>query len=110
MPDNKQTSKPSSGASGSPATSPGLAEALKRLNDSLDGLSSSVDAFIVENADNSPPVDETIQAMAADRARLARELDEAEARAVRLGETNSEVAKRIVGAMEIVRGVLDRTP
>ena len=48
-----------------------------------------------------------IQRMTADRGRLARELDQALARADRLEKANREVSQRLVDAMERVRGVLD---
>jgi len=53
--------------------------------------------------------DEEVQRMADDRAKLARELDSARSHSEKLKETNSEVSKRLVGAMEMVRGVLDKS-
>ena len=44
----------------------------------------------------------------ADRARLAQELDNSEARGERLQEANREVSRRLVTAMETIRAVLDR--
>jgi hypothetical protein len=49
-----------------------------------------------------------VQRMGADRARLAQEIDKAEARAERLAEVNREVSRRLVAAMETIRAVLDR--
>ena len=46
--------------------------------------------------------------MNADRAKLATELDNSEARAERLEEANKEVSRRLVTAMETIRAVLDR--
>lgn len=43
-----------------------------------------------------------------DRSRLAQTLDQAEARSARLEETNREVSRRLVAAMESIRGVLER--
>jgi chromosome segregation ATPase len=43
-----------------------------------------------------------------DRSRLANALDSAEARAARLEETNKDVSRRLVAAMETIRGVLSR--
>ena len=40
--------------------------------------------------------------------RLAQELDSSEARAERLEQTNKEVSRRLVTAMETIRAVLDR--
>ena len=45
--------------------------------------------------------------MAEDRARLAQELDSSQERANRLAETNREVSRRLVNAMETVRNVMD---
>ena len=47
-----------------------------------------------------------IQALGADRARLASELDQASARSRRLESANREVAQRIAQAIETIRGVL----
>lgn len=83
-----------------------LAEALARLNQALDSLDKAVDATIESNS-QVRSADEEVQRMSDDRARLARDLDGAEARANRLADTNKEVSKRLVGAMETVRSVLD---
>lgn len=48
-----------------------------------------------------------IQRMTADRGRLAGELDEAKAHAGRLEEANREVSRRLVGAMETIRAVIE---
>ncbi|MDR3373677.1 MAG: DUF4164 domain-containing protein [Ancalomicrobiaceae bacterium] len=42
-----------------------------------------------------------------DRSRLAQDLDEEKTRAGRLEETNREVSRRLVAAMESIRSVLD---
>lgn len=52
--------------------------------------------------------DAEVQRMNVDRARLAQELDTAEARAERLSEVNREVSRRLVAAMETIRAVIDR--
>ena len=88
------------------SAAPGLAEALARLNKAISDLEASVDVSV--KAINEPlSSDEQVQRMADDRAKLGRELDAAEARSVRLSQTNSEVSRRLVGAMEMVRSVLD---
>ncbi len=83
-----------------------LSEAFERLNLALDSLDKAVDT-IVESKNEVRSADEEVQRMADDRARLARDLDGAEARANVLSNTNKEVSKRLVGAMETVRSVLD---
>lgn len=84
-----------------------LVSALAKLNTALAGLDNAVDTAI-ESRSKVRSGDEEVQRMADDRARLARELDGAEAKASRLADTNSEVSRRLVGAMEMVRGVLDK--
>ena len=49
-----------------------------------------------------------VQRMGADRTRLAESLDSAEERAMRLENTNREVSRRLVEAMESIRTVLDK--
>ena len=88
-------------------TGKGLAAALARLNNALDSLDNAVEASIESNG-NKRSSGEEIQRMAEDRARLAQELDSSENRANRLEETNREVSRRLVAAMETVRGVLDQ--
>ncbi len=103
-----ETSSGGEGSTPSKHHSPAsVAEALARLNDALDRLDGAVSASR-DNAAQQKSPDEEIQHMNDDRAKLARELDVAEARANRLTETNSEVSRRLVGAMEMVRGVLDK--
>lgn len=53
-------------------------------------------------------VEAEVQRMGADRSRLAESLDNAEARSKRLEDTNREVSRRLVNAMESIRNVLDR--
>lgn len=89
-------------------TTDALASALAKLNAALTGLDDAVDSSI-ESRTKIRSGDEEVQRMADDRARLARDLDGAEAKAERLAQTNSEVSRRLVGAMEMVRGVLDKS-
>ncbi len=83
-------------------------DALARLNTALDSLDGAVESAL-DSRNKVRSSDEEIQRMADDRAKLAGELDNTEARAKRLSDTNSEVSRRLVNAMEIVRGVLDQT-
>jgi len=85
-----------------------LAAALARLNDALDSLEKEADRAL-EASGTVHTADEEVQRMAEDRAKLARELDNAQSHTEKLKETNSEVSKRLVGAMEMVRGVLDQS-
>jgi hypothetical protein len=90
------------GAPGGP-----VADAMARLNRSLDLLE---DAISVQLERELETIDATaeVQRMGADRTRLALSLDEAEARSRRLESANREVSRRLVGAMEAIRAVLDR--
>jgi len=85
-----------------------LAASLAKLNKALSGLEDAVSSSI-ESRTKVRSGDEEVQRMADDRAKLARDLDNAEAKADRLAKTNSEVSRRLVGAMEMVRGVLDKS-
>jgi Domain of unknown function (DUF4164) len=49
-----------------------------------------------------------VQRMNVDRARLAQELDSAEAKSERLADVNREVSRRLVSAMETIRSVLGK--
>ena len=84
-----------------------LREVLDRLSRAIEALEAAVDARLEEESDFSEAEAE-VQRMGADRARLAQEIDQAEARAERLAEVNREVSRRLVTAMESIRAVLDR--
>jgi len=84
-----------------------LREALERLNKGIERLEASVDDRLEKEQDYAE-ADAEVQRMNTDRARLAQEIDKAEARAERLAEVNREVSRRLVTAMETIRAVLDR--
>jgi molecular chaperone GrpE (heat shock protein) len=84
-----------------------LKEVLARLGRAMDALENSVSARLEHDQDYSEAEAE-VQRMNADRARLAQELDNSEARSERLEEANKEVSRRLVTAMETIRAVLDR--
>lgn len=96
--DAKVGSQSKSGAASGTKT---LAQALKRLNDAIDILEEKSASV------NPSDRDQELQRMADDRSRLGRDLDASEARAARLKEVNSDVSRRLVKAMEMVRGVLE---
>lgn len=83
-----------------------LAEAFERIDAALQALDATVDAHLENHLDNAAAAAE-VQRLNADRARLARALDEAEARAARLDEVNRDVSRRLVAAMETIRSVLE---
>ena len=82
----------------------GLAD---RLNNALNLLERAIDAR-VERESELADTEAEVQRMGADRTRLAESLDEAQARAQRLENSNREVSRRLVDAMESIRAVLDR--
>ena len=84
-----------------------LREVISRLGKAIDTLEHAVAARLEHEQDYSE-ADAEVQRMNADRARLAQELDNSEARAERLEDANKEVSRRLVTAMETIRAVLDR--
>ena len=84
-----------------------LKEVIARLGRAMDALDNAVVARLEHEQDYSEAEAE-VQRMNADRARLAQELDNSEARGERLEEANKEVSRRLVTAMETIRAVLDR--
>ena len=84
-----------------------LSQVLDRLDRALTALDNAVDRSS-EMRQQFNDAEEEVQRLNSDRARLAEELDGAEARAGRLEEVNKEVSRRLVTAMETIRAVLDR--
>ena len=84
-----------------------LKEVLAQLGRAMDALENVAGARLEHEQDYSETEAE-VQRMNADRARLAQELDNSEARSERLEEANKEVSRRLVTAMETIRAVLDR--
>ena len=84
-----------------------LREVIGRLGKVIDTLERAVAARLEHEKDYGEAEAE-VQRMNADRARLAQEIDNSEARAERLEEANKEVSRRLVTAMETIRAVLDR--
>lgn len=83
-----------------------LTAASQRLDRALQRLDRAIDGQIEREA-MVRDADEEVQRMTADRSRLAGELDSALARAERLERANREVSRRLVNAMEQIRGVLE---
>lgn len=84
-----------------------LKEVIARLGRAIDALEHAASVRLEHEQDYSEAEAE-VQRMNADRARLAQELDNSEARGERLEEANKEVSRRLVTAMETIRAVLDR--
>ena len=84
-----------------------LKEVIARLGRAIETLEQAV-ASRLEHEQDYSEVEAELQRMNADRARLAQELDNSEARGERLEEANKEVSRRLVTAMETIQAVLDR--
>ena len=84
-----------------------LKEVIGRLGKAIETLEQAVGVRLESEQDYSEAEAE-VQRMNSDRAKLASELDNSEARAERLEEANKEVSRRLVTAMETIRAVLDR--
>jgi hypothetical protein len=84
-----------------------LREAIERLSKAIEMLETAAAARLDHEVD-ATEVEAEVQRMNADRAKLAQELDNSEARAERLENANREVSRRLVTAMETIRAVLDR--
>ncbi len=81
--------------------------AFQKLDQALDALSDAVERREDEGR-RKVDLEVELQRVGSDRSRLAQSLDTAEARAARLEDANREVARRLVAAMESVRGVIAR--
>lgn len=85
---------------------PALEAALGRLTAALDTLESAVERrFEIDRS--AATLEEEISRLGEDRSRIAQDLDQEKARATRLEDTNREVSRRLVAAMESIRAVLD---
>jgi chromosome segregation ATPase len=83
-----------------------LDAALSRLDHALTRLEQAVERRL--GADETiSGLEEELARLGEDRSRLALDLDSAVARAGRLEDSNREVSRRLVAAMESIRAVLD---
>lgn len=80
--------------------------AAKRLAQALDTLEAAVERRREADRGQSR-LEDQVQALGADRSRLASELDSQAARARKLENTNRDIARRLDTAMENIRSVLD---
>ncbi|TPW30104.1 DUF4164 family protein [Martelella alba] len=83
-----------------------LNQALQAIDKALSGLEEAVDARL-EALKDRENLENEVRIVHADRAGLARELDQVQFKANRLEEVNREVSRRLVTAMETIRAVLD---
>lgn len=81
--------------------------AVRRLQAALDALEGIVEDRL--SADSRlAELENELQRIGLDRSRLAQTVDAVEARAEKLENANQEVSRRLVDAMETIRGVIDR--
>lgn len=84
-----------------------LKGALLSLIEAIDGLDEAVERQL-EDKKKFNTVNNEMSDIMLDRSRLAQSLDKAEARTARLEDANKEVSRRLVGAMETIRSMLDK--
>ena len=84
-----------------------LSRALDGLQQALDKLERAVEAA-AEDGQKHASGREEVQRLNEDRAALARDLDAEKASTARLTESNREVSRRLVAAMEAIRTVVER--
>jgi Domain of unknown function (DUF4164) len=82
-----------------------LGEALRRLESAV-GVLEAASARALDSRRTGADRETEIALLADDRARLAEELDNSNARTTRLESTNREVARRLDTAIETIRDVL----
>jgi chromosome segregation ATPase len=82
-------------------------EALRRLEAALERLEGALDRRLEQSASVSG-LEGELHRLGTDRSRLAQSLDAAAARSSRLEETNAQVSRGLVTAMEQIRDVLAR--
>src|SRR5882757_1062555 len=83
-----------------------IEQATRRLTAALDALDSAVERR-VETDRGAAALGEQVHALAADRSKLAADLDAQLARSRSLETTNRDIARRIDAAMENIRTVLE---
>lgn len=86
------------------------APSVKKAMDRLDAALGQLEAAVNRRVDfdrKYATVDEELQRLGEDRSRLAQDLDASETKAARLEDTNREVSRRLVAAMETIRAVLE---
>ena len=97
---------PANQAGPSESASADLEAATRRLMSALDALESAVERRREADRDEDE-LATRIQALGADRSRLADELDGSLVKSRRLERTNREIAERLDAAIGTIRSVLD---
>jgi septal ring factor EnvC (AmiA/AmiB activator) len=80
--------------------------ALKRLGLAVSTLEAAVERRFQRDR-SLASLEEELARAGEDRSRLAQDLDQEKTRSQRLEDTNREVSRRLVSAMESIRSVLD---
>ena len=83
----------------------GVDQAAEKLNLAIDRLEVTIGRQAGARVDKAS-LETEIQALGADRARLADLLDKSEAKVTRLDTINRDVSHKLVEAMETIRSVL----
>ncbi len=83
-----------------------IEQATRRLSEALDALDAAVERRIDGDRERAA-LGEQVHALAADRSKLAADLDGQLARSRQLEASNRDIARRIDAAMENVRLVLE---
>jgi hypothetical protein len=98
--------RPANGSGNAESASVDLDAATRRLMAALDALESAVERRHEADRDENE-LAIRIQALGADRSRLADELDGSLVKSRRLERTNREIAERLDAAIGTIRSVLD---
>jgi DNA repair exonuclease SbcCD ATPase subunit len=98
--------RPAIGSGGAETSTADIAAATRRLAAALEALESAVERRAEADRDEDE-LASRIQALGADRSRLADELDGSLVRARRLERANREIAQRLDAAIGTIRAVLD---
>ena len=98
--------RPANGSGNVEPSSVDLDAATRRLMTALDSLESAVERRRDADRDENE-LASRIQALGADRSRLADELDGSLVKSRRLERSNREIAERLDTAIGIIRSVLD---
>lgn len=88
------------------ADNPAVDAAMRRLDMALGALEASIERHLEYDRAVAGLEDELVR-VGEDRSQLAQNLDQERARAGRLEDTNREVSRRLVSAMESIRSVLE---
>jgi Domain of unknown function (DUF4164) len=98
--------RPTNGSAGAEPATADLDTATRRLMSALEALESAVERRHEADRDENE-LASRIQALGADRSRLADELDGSLVKSRRLERANREIAERLDAAIGTIRSVLD---